>query len=111
MSEGNGSCGCVCHATDKVISLRLALPLTSSVEMITRRGSSGERREGIQAETRMLCAHKRDWQYPQLRSNTNLECTLLIISHALQPSRNSLTNSYVKNDVAMLGATLTVQCH
>ena len=76
--------------------------------MITRRGSSGERREGIQAETRMLRAHIRDRECPQLRSNTNLECTMLIISHALQPRRNSLTNSYVKNDVAMLGATFTV---
>ena len=26
----------------------------------------------------------------------------------VEPRRNSLTNSYVKNDVAMLGATLTV---
>lgn len=44
-------------------------------------------------------------------SNTNLECTLLILSHApvhLEPRRNSLTTSYVKNDVAMLGATFTV---
>jgi hypothetical protein len=78
--------------------------------MITRRGSSGERREGMQAETRRLRAHKRDREYPQLRSNTNLECTLLIISHALQPRRNSLTNSYVKNDVAMLGETFTIRC-
>jgi hypothetical protein len=46
---------------------------------------------------------------PQLRSNTNLECTMLIISHALPLSRNSLTSSYVKNDVAMLGATFTAQ--
>lgn len=109
LRRANGSCGCVCHATHKAISLRLTLPLTSSaLEMITRRGSSGERREGMQAETRRLRAHKRDRECPQLRSNTNLECTMLIISHALQPRRNSLTNSYVKNDVAMLGATFTV---
>jgi hypothetical protein len=89
--------------------LRLTLPLTSSaLEMITGRGSSGERREGMQAETRRLRAHKGDREYPPLRSNTNLECTMLIISHALHPRRNSLTNSYVKNDVAMLGATFTV---
>jgi hypothetical protein len=55
------------------LSLRLNLPLNSSAEMITRRGSSGERREVNQAETRMLRAHKRDCEYPQLRSNTNLE--------------------------------------
>jgi hypothetical protein len=73
-----------------------------------KEGSSGERREGIQAETRGLRA-ERDKECPQLRSNTNLECTMLIISHALQLSRNSLTSSYVKNDVAMLGATFTAQ--
>lgn len=48
-------------------------------------------------------------------SNTNLACPMLIISHApdhhVEPRRNSLTISYVKNDVAMLGATFTIPIH
>jgi hypothetical protein len=41
-------------------------------------------------------------------NNTNLQCNLPHHAHPLDPTRNSLTNSYVKNDVAMLGATFTV---
>ncbi len=41
----------------------------------------------------------------KIHHNTNLQCNL---PHALDPTSKSLTNSYVKNDVAMLGATFTV---
>ncbi len=99
----------LCLPRNNTISLRLSPP-PLLLETIQRRVvHQGKEEKDSRPRLGRYVPHKGTGTTLKLRSNTNLECTMLIISHALQPSRSSLTNSYVKNDVAMLGATFTVQ--
>lgn len=57
MCEASGSCGCVCHATHKVISLRLSLPLTSSAgDDHEKRFIRGKKRRNAGRDSDVTCS-------------------------------------------------------
>jgi len=57
VSETNGACGCVCHATHKIISLRLSLPLTSSARDDQEKGFiRGKKRRNAGRDSDVTCS-------------------------------------------------------